>query len=169
MGLRLIGSMALFSLTVGCASGPAILVDREGISPPPASFSLLDASDPATAPLVRSDLEAAGWQVVERGAPWRVDVLRTQRDEQLGAFTSSSRPATSDAWVIPPAPRRWWRSGGEERSILIAVLDGETGEWVAWARARTRRPAAHTPDASLAAGAVAALLNRSDPSRRETK
>lgn len=169
MRLRLIGSMALLSVVAGCASGPAVLVEEEGTAPPAARFSLLEANDPVTSPLVRSGLEAAGWRAVEREAPWSVEVLRTRRDEQSGAFTSSTRPETSDAWAIPPAPRRWWRSAGEERSVLVAVLDGETGERVAWARARTRRPAADTPDPRLAAEAVAALLRQGDPVPQGTK
>lgn len=169
MRLQLTGSVALLSLVSGCASGPAILIENGGVPPPHAEFSLLEVSDPVTSPLIRSDLEAAGWRAVESEASWRVEVLRTRRDGQMGAFTSSTRPETSDAWVISPIPHRWWRSGGEERYVLIAVLDSETGERVAWARARTRRPATDVSDLQLAAEASGALLRQSDPRPQGTR
>lgn len=169
MRLRLVGSAALISVVAGCAAGPAILVEEDGAAPRAARFSLLEANDPVTSARVRADLEAAGWRAVDREAPWRVEVLRTRRSEQSGAFTSSSRPETSDAWTIAPAPRRWWRSASEERSVLVAVLDGETGERVAWARAWTRRPPADATDPHLAAEAVAALLRQGDPVPPGTK
>ena len=163
MRLRLIGLVSVFAVASGCASSPAILVEKEGALPPAASFALLEAGDPVAAPIIRSELETAGWRVAERDPLWRFEVLRTRRGEGTGAFTSDDRPETAEAWTIPPAPRQWWRADSEARSVVVAVLDGRTGERVAWARALTRRSPERDPDERLAAEAVAALLSRSGP------
>lgn len=167
--MRLIGLISVFAVASGCASGPAILVEEGGALPSAASFALLEAGDPVAAPIIRSELEAAGWRAVERDPLWRVEVLRTRRDERTGAFTSADRPETTEAWTIPPTPRRWWRTDAEERSVLVAVLDGRTGERVAWARALTRRSSDRDPDPRLATEAVVALLSRNDQAQSQVK
>jgi hypothetical protein len=169
MRLRLIGLMSVLALAGGCASGPGILVEKEGVLPSAASFALLEAGDPIAASIIRSGLETAGWRVAERDPTWRVEVIRTRRGEGTGAFTSGDRPEATEAWTIPPAPRRWWRAEAEERSVLVAVLDGRTGEPAARARALTRRSADQESDQRLAAEAVAALLSPDGPPQSQVR
>lgn len=162
MRLDLIAWLSALAMASGCASGPAILVEGEGALPS-GGFSLLADSDPAVAQVVSSRLEMAGLRASGQEAPFRIEVLRTRRPETAGAFTSEERPETANGWSISPTPRRWWRNEGEVRAVSITVLDGRSGERIAWARARSQRPANQTPDEQLAAEAAASLLSRPGP------
>lgn len=158
MRATMTGLLMIAGLATGCASGPDIRTTATGAPPAATAFSLLGDTDPAAAAGVETELQRRGWRVVERDAPWRIEVLRTHRNERAGAFTTELRPGADEAWTIQPARRRWWRREGDERGLALALLNSATGERVARGEAWTRRPAGKVSDDRLTAAAVEALL-----------